>query len=110
MRLFAFQGLGRQQALNEIMAAAGTAGGVISILFGGGYLISRARRERDWGEAFGKLREQVSNLAADLAALRYDFDALQWSVTQEPQETQIRIFDRARIWRRRDQKDADQRD
>ena len=85
-------------------------GGVISALFGGGYLVSRTRRERDWGDAIGSLREQVSDLAGDLAALRFDFDALQWSVLQEPHETQVRIFDRARVWRRRDKQDADRGD
>lgn len=85
-------------------------GGVMSALFGGGYLLSRARRERDWGEAIGSLRNQVSDLAEDLAKLRHEFEALQWSVTQEPTDVQVRIFDRARIWRRRDQKDADRND
>jgi hypothetical protein len=91
---------GRRQAehmsINDLFTAAGIMGGIISALFGGGYLLSRARRERDWGEAIGTLREQVADLASDLADLRHDFDALRWAVLQEPYITQSRIFSRAR--------------
>jgi hypothetical protein len=82
--------------INDLFTAAGIMGGIISALFGGGYLLSRARRERDWGEAIGTLREQVADLASDLADLRHDFDALRWAVLQEPYITQSRIFSRAR--------------
>jgi hypothetical protein len=85
--------------INDLFTAAGIMGGIISALFGGGYLLSRARRERDWGEAIGTLREQVADLASDLADLRHDFDALRWAVLQEPYITQSRIFSRARAYR-----------
>jgi hypothetical protein len=102
----------KASSVEQIIVWAGAAGGFISVLFGGGYLVSRARRERDWGDAFATLRRQVADIAADLEELRHDFDALQWAVTQEPHDTRLRIFEAARVRRRRGDKDAgtDKRD